>query len=215
MHLRARRAREHRAQQADRAGAQDEDPIARPELGALDGPQRVAGGLDERAESSIHVVGQPVQRGRGHRDLLGQGARPAAPDADLLPEFAHVLVAAPAATTPPAPEHRVAGHAAADPGGIHSRAHARDRAHPLMADPHREVRVPLMQVRHLAGVELHVGAADPRPLDVDDDVARLGHRRVDLLHARFAGRGDHEGAHVSAARARSGAESRGHRFPTA
>ena len=54
-----------------------------------------------------------------------------------------------------------------------------------MADPHREVRVPLMEVGHLAGVELDIGAADTGPLHVDDDLARCCGRRVDLLHARL------------------------------
>ena len=46
------------------------------------------------------------------------------------------------------------------------------RAAPLVTGPHREARVALVQVGHLPGEELDVGAAYADPLDRDDRLAR-------------------------------------------
>jgi len=57
-----------------------------------------------------------------------------------------------------------------------------------VADAHREVRVPLVEVGHLAGVELDVGAAHAGPLHVHHDVTSGSDRRLDILDAGLTGR---------------------------
>ena len=76
---------------------------------------------------------------------------------------------------------------------------AGDRARPLVAEPHRVRRVPLLQVGHLAGEELDVGAADADPFDVDDDLAGGRHRGRHLLHPALARRILNVRAHASCA----------------
>jgi hypothetical protein len=39
----------------------------------------------------------------------------------------------------------------------------------------------LVEVGHLAGEQLDVGAADPNPFHLDHDLTRAGHRRVDVI----------------------------------
>ena len=114
-----------------------------------------------------------MQRADRHGQLLGQRTRTAAADPDLLPVLADVLVTPPAPAAHAVAEHGVAHHPAADPRRVDAVADAGDRARPLVPEAHRVGRVPLVQVGHLAGEELHVGAADADPLDVDDDLAGL------------------------------------------
>ena len=52
-----------------------------------------------------------------------------------------------------------------------------------------------MQVGHLAGEELDVGAADPGPFDVDDDLTGDRVRDRHLLHGSLPRPGEHEGPH--------------------
>ena len=77
-------------------------------------------------------------------------------------------------------------------GGV---ADGADPAGPLVAGPQRVLGVAEREVRHVAGVELDVGAADADPLDVDDELARRGHRVGHVLHLRGArcGEGDRLG----------------------
>ena len=117
-------------------------------------------------------VGQRLQGPYGHRQLLGERARPAVADADLVAVGAQVLAAARAPVAVPAAEHRVAGDPGAEPALVDALADAGDRAGPLVADPHRVARLAGVQVGHVAGEELHVGAAHARAFDVDDDLAR-------------------------------------------
>jgi hypothetical protein len=51
-------------------------------------------------------------------------------------------------------------------------------------DPHRVGGVARVQVRHLAGEELDVGAAHARPQDVDHDLAGSGDGRRHVDHGR-------------------------------
>jgi hypothetical protein len=57
--------------------------------------------------------------------------------------------------------------------------------------------VALVQVGHLAGEELDVGAAQAGPLHVDHHPPRLGRRRRDVPHPGPAGTLDHERAHAT------------------
>ena len=59
-----------------------------------------------------------------------------------------------------------------DPRRIDALPHLGDHARPLVAEAHRVRRVALVEVGHLAGEELDVGAADADPFDVDDRLAR-------------------------------------------
>ena len=68
-------------------------------------------------------------------------------------------------------------------------------AAPLVSEPHRELGLAVVQVGHLAGEELDVGATDADPVDVDHDLARGGRRRRDVLRPRLSGRGHDERPH--------------------
>ena len=121
----------------------------------------------------------------------------------------------PAAAAAPAAEHGVAGDPAAEPAGSTPGADRATRAAPLVAEPHRVGGVALVQVGHLAGEELHVGAADADPRRRRRRPApAAGHRRRDLLDLGPPGAGDDEGAHHRRlGRGRSGAACRGRRCP--
>ena len=106
---------ELRGQQADGAGADDEQSLAGRDGGGLDGAQRVATGLDHRARGVVDVVGQAQERAGRDTELLGERAGVAAADADLGPVLAHVVAPAEAASARSAAEHGVARDAAADP----------------------------------------------------------------------------------------------------
>jgi hypothetical protein len=117
------------------------------------------------------------------------------PDADLVPVGAQVLAPAEAALAPPAAEHRVPGDPAAQPRTVHIGPDRADHAGPLVPDADRVGRLTGVQVGHLAGEELRVGAAHPAPLDVDDDLARPGDRRRHVAYLGTPGTGDDEGTH--------------------
>src|SRR5438067_2479829 len=46
------------------------------------------------------------------------------------------------------------------------------------------------------GEQLDVGPADPGPADIDDDLARSGYRRLDILDPGRSGPRNHECAHI-------------------
>jgi hypothetical protein len=195
VHLDAVGPPEHGGEQADRAGAEDQQPFAGGELDGLDAAQRVAAGLDHRAAGGVHGVRQGVQvRGR-HRDPLGERPGQAVADAQLVALLADVVaaLAAPAAVT--ATDHRVPGHPPAPPGGVDARSHRADPAAPLVAGAQRVRRGAGVQVAHVAGEQLDVGAADAGPLDVHHHLPAGRGRRVHLPHFRLAGAGEDQGAH--------------------
>ena len=107
--------RHQRDQQPDRARAEHQQPLAGPDRGRLHRPPGVAAGLDQRPTAVVDGVGQGEEGRRRHRELLGQRARPAVPDADLEPVRAQVLPAAAAPVAAAAAEHRVAGDPPPDP----------------------------------------------------------------------------------------------------
>ena len=115
MDLGAGGARELGGEGPDRPGTEDQQAIARVQLGAPDSAQGVTAGLDHGAGDVVHDVGQGHQRGGRHRELLGQCSGPAAADPDLGAVLAQVLASGPAAVAAAAPEHRVAGDAASPP----------------------------------------------------------------------------------------------------
>jgi hypothetical protein len=136
-----------------------------------------------------------MQRADRHRQPLGQRPGTATPDPDLLPVLADMLVPLAAAAAHPVPEHGVAHHPPAHPGRIDALADGGHHPGPLVAEAHRKPRVTLVQVGHLTGEELDVGAADPDPLDVDDRLTRGRLRGRDLLHRALPRRGEHERPH--------------------
>jgi hypothetical protein len=179
-------------QQADRARAEYQRAVAGSGAGGQGGAQRVAARFDQGSAHRVDAVGQCVQRRRRHGQLLGERAGASAADADLLAVGADVLEPAPAAAAPPAAEHGVAGDPAPEPGVVDAVAERGHRARPLVAQPQRVVGVAVVQVLHLAGEELDVGAAHADPFDVHDDFARLGPGRLDQLDGRLAGPGQHQ-----------------------
>ena len=94
-----------------------------------------------------------------------------------------------------APEHRVAGHATTQPRLVLRRADSDYPSRPLVTELKWEVRHALVVVRHLAGVQLDVGAADSHALDLHQQLAGGGHRILDLHDRGLAWSCDDEGAH--------------------
>ena len=121
----------------------------------------------------VDGVGQPVQRADRNGELLGEGAGPSAADADLLPVL-RTRAGGPAGS---AGRCRRPAWCRPSPGGRPTRVDARrpprPPCRPLVAEPHRVGGVALVQIGHLAGEELHVGAAHADPLHVDDGLARM------------------------------------------
>ena len=136
-----------------------------------------------------------MQRHRRHSDLLGQRTVATGADADLLPVLADVRVAA--ATTPAhaVAQHGVASDPHADPGPVDAIPDAGDPAGPLVSDSHRVPREALFEIGHLARVELHVRAAQPDALDVDDDFAGGRGRRRYVVHSALPGAGQYVRTH--------------------
>jgi hypothetical protein len=164
----------------------------------LDGAQRVAAGRHESSEHVVDGVGQ-LPQGRG-RDggLFGERAGAGVADSQLTAELAHGLVAAAAAAADPAAGHGVAGHPPAEPAIVDPVADSRDGPHPLVPDAKGVGAEPVVQIVHLAGVELDVGAADAPALHVDHDLARVDGRRRDVMDAGLARSGDDERLHRGA-----------------
>ncbi len=177
----------------------------RGEGGGLDGPQGAAGRLDHRPGHRADAVRQSAQRRDRHRQLLRQGAGPAAADADLGTVLADVLPPGAAPGAVAAAEHGVAGDPLPYPGRV---GPVPDRGHgaaPFVPEPHRVRRVALMQVGHVAGEELNVGPAYPGPLDVHHHLAGRGYRRLDLGHGEVARAGEYERSHAPPFRVRAAA----------
>ena len=117
-------------------------------------------------------------------------------DADLPAAGADVPAPGRAPRAAPAAEHGVAGHPGAQPAGIDPVADRGHHAAPLVPRADREADLALGEVGQLPGEQLDVGPADPGPADIDDDLARPGYRRLDILDPGRPGPGNHECAHV-------------------
>ena len=183
-------------EQADRSRTEHEEPLARLHGGRGHRTERVAGRLDERAAGGVDGRRKRMEEPHRHSQLLGEGAGPAAPDADLESVPAEVRPAAHAAFTRPAAEHRVAGHAAAAPARVDAVAQRDDRARPLVSDADRVHGFAAVEAGHLAGEEFRVRAAHAGALDVDHHVAGSRSWRLDVRNLPAAGSGDDERSHV-------------------
>ena len=137
-----------------------------------------------------------MERGDRHCHLLGERAGEATSNADLVSVLADVLQALEAAPAVAAAEHGVASRAAAQPGRVDLIADGRDGSRPLVSEPHRIFGVALMQVGHLTGEELNVGAAHTDAFDVDDDLSGRGFRVLDVLDLAAVGTCDDERPHA-------------------
>src|SRR6202035_1706592 len=111
------------------------------------------------------------------------------------PGLAHVRPAAPAPGARAAAQHGVAGGAPAHPARVDVVADAADGSAPLVAEPDRVRGVALMQVSHLTGEELDIGAAHADPLDVDDHLPPRRYRLADVGDLSPARTGDDERSH--------------------
>ena len=168
------RGREHRRQQPDRAGADNEQPLAPLEVRGPNGAQGIPTRLDQRAHRVVDPVRQlPAAPTAGTATF--SASAPGRPW--LMPSStrkrAHVVAPRKASITTSAAEHRVARHALANPVAVDTGADLADDAAPLVPNSQRIPRPTVVEVRHLARVELHVRAADTDSLHVDDDFARF------------------------------------------
>ena len=167
---------------ADRPGAGDQDVFA--EHGKRQGRvHRVA----ERVEDRLHVARnlRRVKPDVGHRqgEILGKRSRPI--DADALGVFAEMPAAGEAVAAAAADDVPLAADDVADVKVLDIRADFDDPADKLMAHHHRHgdrllgPGVPF--------VDVHVGAADAGPQDLDQHIvdADLGHGDVVEPEARL------------------------------
>ena len=95
-----------------------------------------------------------------------------------------------------AAEHGVAGHATSQPGRIDAGADGGDHAAPLVPETQRIACVALVQVGHLTGPELDVGAAEAGSMYVDDDLSVPRDGVWNFTHVALVRPGDHEGFHL-------------------
>ena len=187
--------REHGRQQADRARADDEHPLAGLDAGATYRAEGVPSGFHHRAHRVVHRVRQSAQRDDRDRDLLSEPAGTVAADADLAQLGADVVSPGQAAPAHAASEHRVGRDPATDPGRIDPLPDGVDDPRPLVSDADR-IRLPtVVEVRHPAGIELEVRTAHPAACDAHDDVARYRFGSGDIADAGRARTADDEGSH--------------------
>ena len=154
-----------------------------------------ARGLDQRTGIQIHLIGEPAQGHLGKQEALRERAGQTIADAELEPVLADVMLPGAAPVTPAAPDHRVAGDERTGPARVDAIAGLADATAPLVADPNGIRGGAVVQVRHRAGEQLDVGAADARPDHVDDHVAIRRVRLGDLGDGRRSRTGDEEGSH--------------------
>jgi hypothetical protein len=92
-------------------------------------------------------------------------------------------------------EHGVTGGATTDQSFIDRIPDGGDGAAPFMAEADGIGLEALLQILHLTGEELDIGAADADPLDIDHDLARSGNGRFDVDDGPLKGLIDHERTH--------------------
>lgn len=154
------------------AGPQEKrDEYAGSGLSGLGGAKRAAAGFDERTRHRVKGIGQDAPGRDRYGDLPGQRAGPTIADADLGAVLADVLMPARAMPAGAVADHGVAHDAAADPGRGDVGGDGGYPSAPLVPEAHRAGSVSLVQVGHLAGEQLHIGAAPTDALDVDDHLA--------------------------------------------
>ena len=144
-----------------------------------------------------------MQRPSEDGDLLGQRTRSPVADPDFIAVVAHVLMPSLTPAAGAIAHHHIAHHAAADPRSVDPVANGGDGARPLMTEAHWIGRMPGVEIGHLAGEELDVGAADSHPFDVDDDLASAGHRCRHVMYRTLFRRGQDVRTHGPGAHLRS------------
>jgi hypothetical protein len=113
-----------------------------------------------------------------HRDakLFGEGSRKSASDTNFYAELAHVLMAQHTAATDPAAEHGVARNAKAQPLLVFTSPNGDNRTHPFVTQTHREMSIPVVQVRHVTLKEFNVCSAHSNTLHLNNGEAGVGNR---------------------------------------
>ena len=159
------------------------------QVGAPHRAQRVPAGLDHRAGGVVDArrgarpARRPARRAaRPARPACRRGCRPRCGPRTRAGDRTGSDGSARSPSIV-SPATRRPSHAASTPLPT-----ARDHAAPLVPEPHRVGGVAVVQVRHLAREELHVGPAHADASDVDDDLAGPAERRLDLLHRALARR---------------------------
>ena len=179
----------------DRTGAEHQEPLPRSHAGGPQGPDGVPAGFDERAELRVHRVGEAEERALRDGQPLGERARPAAPDPDLVALRAEMLAPAATEVARAIAEHRVAGDPRVHPRRVDALTDLDHPARPFVARADRVGGLARVEVRHLAAEELLVGPAQADAIHLHDDQPRLRARWLDLAHLTLAGPADDEGTH--------------------
>ena len=180
---------EHRGQQADRAGAEHQEPFAAREGRGRGPPGARCRQVRRGRRPDYRRCPAVVQRSNWYGDLLGQCAGQAVADAEFEPVLAYVVKAGATPAAVPAADHRVAGDPPPEPRIVHVGSDRGDDPGPLMTRTQRVGRHATAAGRHLAGEQLNVGTADAYPVDVDHDlpVGGDGRRHVPDLCVAWAG----------------------------
>ena len=179
-------ARDRPGHDPDRPGPGDQHVLSH-QVESERGMDRIAERIEDRAELVVDVVGQRHDVERRHPHIFGEGAGDVDADAARLrredDRRVHVqqlhrlrqAVAAARRATSHADHVALARHPLADPEALHVRADFGDLARIFMPDRHRSRnRLP----RPLVPVEdVHVGAADPGLVHLDQDVVGTDRRR--------------------------------------
>ena len=130
---------EHRDQQADGAGTEDQHAVAGLQGGRRAQRRALPPGSTRAPSSGVDGVGEPVERGDRNGELLGQGARDVRRGC-RPPAGSRTRAGAPAGTARqrPSAQHGVARHPAADPRRVGAVPDCGHRAAPLVAEAHRD-----------------------------------------------------------------------------
>jgi hypothetical protein len=84
-------------------------------------------------------------------------------------------------------EHRVSGNPLAQPLAVSLGTDFNDSADPLMSKTNGERGEALLDVRHLAGIQLDIGATNADSFNFNDELPRSGNRVSKLVHLSDTG----------------------------
>src|SRR5690606_20677570 len=166
-----------RGDDADRAGTGDQHVLA-DHVELQRAVRGVAVRVEERGKFRRDLVGDRPQVGGRHDDVFGEGA--VAIDADADGVRAQVLAAAAAVAAVAAHDVAFGRHALPDLVAGHARTDLGDAADELVADHQAGLDRALAPL--VPQVDVQVGAADGRLLDLDQDLVRPGHGHRHVLH---------------------------------